>query len=116
MKMRLILIVVVVASIVYGCLWIDVANPFNFFVPRSARFTLNRFRSIRPSGSVVDAAKLLGEPTKVVKENRFDPECPACIEYCFMGEPPNWIVGFHEAWLVADQQGRVVRVFENTEP
>lgn len=104
------------AVAVWCLLWFGFANPFNFFVPQSVRFSLSRFQTIEPGTSVADAVKLLGEPIKVVKEDRFDPSCPTCIDYCFMGEPPNWVVGFKEAWLIADQQGRVVRVFVNTEP
>lgn len=116
MRARRLVIVSIAAVSVIGLLWFGLANPFNLFVPRSARFSLSRFQGIELGTSIADAIKLLGEPVKVVKEDRFDPSCPACIAYCFMGEPPNWVISFQEAWLVADQRGRIVRVFVNTEP
>jgi hypothetical protein len=116
MKMRRFLIVLSAIALVCSLLWIGIANHFNFFVPRSEHFSLSRFRSIKSGSSMADAIKLLGEPVKVVKEGRFDPSCPTCLAYCFMGEPPKWVIGFQEAWLIADQQGRIIQTFENTEP
>jgi hypothetical protein len=116
MKMRRLVIILLIVACVYALLWFGLANPFNLFVPRSKHFSFSRFRTIKPGAPIEGAIKLLGEPVKVVKENRFDPDCPTCIAYCFMGEPPNWVFGFQEAWLIADRQGKIVQVFVNTEP
>ena len=116
MRMRRFAIFLLAATVVYGILWIGIANPFNFFVPRSDNFSMRRFSTIKPGSSMADAINLLGKPLKVVKEDRFDPGCLACSEYCFMGEPPRWVIGFREAWLIADKQGKIVRVFVHTEP
>lgn len=115
MRVRL-TIGVLVAAVLFGLLWFISANPLNLFVPKSERFSLRRFQAIKLGTSIADAIRLVGEPVKVVKEGRFDPSCPTCIAYCFMGEPPSWVIGFQEAWLVADQQGKIVQVFVNVEP
>jgi hypothetical protein len=100
----------------YAFLWLILANPLNLFVPKSENFSLERFQAIEPGTSIADAISILGKPIKVVKTDRFDSSCPACASYCFMGEPPEWLVGFQEAWLIADERGRIVRTFFNTEP
>jgi hypothetical protein len=116
MKIRRIVTALLVAAFLYALLWQVFANPFNLFVPQSDHFSMKSFRAIKPGTSVAEAINRLGKPIKVVKENRFDPDCPTCIAYCFMGEPPKWVIGFQEAWLIADRQGKIVQVFENTEP
>lgn len=116
MKWRRPVVFLLTPASLVALLWLGIANPLNLFVPRSARFSQDRFRSIKPGTPIIEAIKLLGEPIKTVREDRFDPSCPACVSYCFMGEPPSWVVSFQEAWLVADQQGRIVRVFVNAEP
>jgi hypothetical protein len=116
MRSRRLFTVLLAGAVVYGFLWLGFANPFGLFVPRSERFSLSRFQTIKPGTAIAAAIKLLGKPVKVVKEGRFDPSCPTCLAYCFMGEPPKWVIGFHEAWLIADQHGKIVQVFENTEP
>ena len=116
MKVRHPVVALLVGVFVFGFIWVLLANPFNLFVPRSERFSLTRFKAIEPGTSVADAIKLLGKPVKVVKKDRFDPSCPTCIAYCFMGEPPGWVFGFQEAWLIVDHKGKVVQVFLHTEP
>ena len=116
MKVRRIAVTSLAVAGVTSLLWLFLANPYNFFVPRSAHFSTSRFKSIDLGTPIADAIKLLGEPVKIVKEDRFDPSCPSCTAYCFMGEPPDWVISFQEAWLIADHQGRVTRVFINSEP
>lgn len=113
---RRLLIILLTAAGAFVVLWLGFANPLNLFVPRSERFSLSRFQTIESGSSIADAIQLLGEPIKVVKVDRFDPSCPACVAYCFMGEPPSWVIGFQEAWLIADQRGQIVQVFLHTEP
>ena len=113
---RLAVILVLIVAIIYFFLWFGLANPINLFVPRSEHFSLSRFRKIEPGTSISDAIRLLGAPVKVVKQDRFDPSCPTCIAYCFMGEPPGWVIGFQEAWLITDQKGQIVQVILHTEP
>ncbi|MEO7417874.1 MAG: hypothetical protein ABI163_12500 [Thermoanaerobaculia bacterium] len=112
---RLVFFLLAVASVV-ALLWFGIANPFNFFVPRSSRFSTSGFREIKLGTPIGEVVKLLGEPVKVVKGNRFDPACVGCVAFCFMGEPPGWVVSFQEAWIIADQRGHVVRVFFHAEP
>lgn len=113
---RPIFIVLAAAAAAYVLLWQAVANPFNLFVPRSERFSISLFQTIEPGTSIAEAIKLLGEPIKVVSENRSDPSCPSCVAYCFMGDPPGWVIGFQEAWLIADRRGQIIRVFFHSEP
>lgn len=115
-KARRPLIILLAVASAYILLWLGFANPLNLFVPRSERFSMSRFQAIEPGSSIADAVKLLGGPIKVVKRGPLDPSCPSCVAYCFMGEPPNWVIGFQEAWLTADQRGQIVRVFVHTEP
>lgn len=116
MKMRRSVVALSTVTVVYILLWFSFSNPLNLFVPRSEHFSLKRFQAIEPGTSITDAIKLLGEPIKVVEKDRFDPSCPTCVAYCFMGEPPNWVISFQEAWLIADERGQVVHVFLHTEP
>ncbi len=110
------LILLAAAAAAYLLIWPVLANPLNLFVPRSERFSFSLFQTIKPGASIADAIKLLGAPVKIVKENRFDPSCRDCIAYCFLGDPPDWVIGFREAWLIADRQGRIRRTFINSEP
>jgi hypothetical protein len=116
MKVRRFALMSLTISFLCCALWWGLVNPFNAFVPRSERFSLDRFQTISVGSSIMDAIKVLGKPIKVVKEDRSDPSCPTCVSYCFMGEPPSWVVSFQEAWLVADQKGKIVRVFVHREP
>lgn len=97
-------------------LWLLVVNPFNFFVPQSERFSWSRFEEVKVGSSIAEVISDLGEPVKVVRRERLSTSCPNCVAYCFAGEPPSWIWGFKEAWLIADEQGRIVDVFVHTEP
>jgi hypothetical protein len=116
MKVRRLAAILSVLALAYGVLWVCFANPFNAFVPRSEHFSLSRFQTIGVGSSIAEAVRVLGKPIKVVKADGLDPSCPACVSYCFMGEPPKWGIGFQEAWLVADQQGRIVGAFLHREP
>lgn len=116
MTIRRLFIVALGFMSAWALLWLIFANPFNFFVPRSERFSMAQFRMFVPGSSISEAISVLGQPVAIVKRERPGSHCPSCVSYCFMGEPPDWVISFKEAWLVADQSGRVVRVFVNTEP
>jgi hypothetical protein len=103
---------------VLGCLvafaWFGAANPFNFFVRRSAHFSMREFQSIQLGTRIEDAVSLLGEPIMVRKSAGL--VCTGCTAYHFLGDPPPWVLSFQEAWLLVDTRGRVVTVTVNSEP
>ncbi len=96
--------------------WLFLANPFNLCVPQSEHFTMKKFKTFGPGNSIAQAISSLGDPVAVVRQEQWEVGCAGCVRYCFMGNPPSWIIGFQEAWLVADQNGAIVRSFVNTEP
>lgn len=116
MNRRHVFFAIAVVVIGWVLLWLGLANPFNFFVPRSKNFSMQRFNSFRPGDSISAAVAALGTPVTAIGADADDPDCPNCVRYCFLGEPPRWIVGFQEAWLVADPDGKIVRAFVNSEP
>lgn len=95
--------------------WLGVANPFNFFVRRSADFSEEEFLAIKAGTRIEDAINQLGAPIQVVRSRR-DLGCPGCVAYYFLGDPPSWLLSFQEAWLLVDRQGRVVTVTLHGEP
>jgi hypothetical protein len=94
--------------------WLLGANYFNLFVRRSEHFSRNEFRQIRPGMDVQDAISVLGKPILIRKSGGL--VCKDCTAYYFLGDPPSWLPSFEEAWLLADNQGRIVQVVENAEP
>lgn len=94
--------------------WLGAANPFNFFVRRSERFSMKAFRSVRAGVRIEDVIANLGKPIKIVRSDQ-DLGCPGCVAYYFLGDPPPWLVSYQEAWLLVDH-GRVVTVIINSEP
>lgn len=97
-----------------GLVWLGTANPFNFFVRRSERFSMKEFLAIQPGTRLEDAIAHLGKPIAVVR-SKYDLGCPGCVAYYFLGDPPPWLLCYEEAWLLVDR-GRVVSVTVNSEP
>lgn len=95
--------------------WFGAANPFNFFVRRSAHFSMNEFQSIEPGTRIEDAVSRLGAPIKIVR-TKHDLGCAGCVVYYFLGDPPDWLLSFEEARLLVDTHGRVVTVTVQREP
>jgi hypothetical protein len=100
--------------ILIGLVWLGAANPFNFFVRRSDHFSMKEFRSVRPGTNVADAIRRFGRPIDIV-HGKYDLGCPHCDAYYFLGDPPQWLPSYQEAWLLVDH-GRVVSVTVNSEP
>jgi hypothetical protein len=97
-----------------GLLWLEAANPFNFFVRRSEHFSMKVFRGIQPGMHIEDAISLLGKPITVQKSAGL--VCVDCTAYVFLGDPPPWLLCYQEAWLLVDSRGKVVNVTVNSEP
>jgi hypothetical protein len=111
--LRLILVgfVVLTAS---GYLFL--ANPFNLFVSKSSRFSKEKFESVRVGMKIEDVVRLLGEPIR--KGPLRDPpsDCMGCYIYYFMGDPPEWLHFYQEAWLYVGPEGRVRWKILHSEP
>ena len=109
------LIVAVSAIGLFLIIWIGLANPFNWFVRSSSKFTLKDFPAIQKGSRIEDAIARLGPPIAVVREG---PAlgCPDCSAYYFLGDPPPWLLSFREAWVLVDKQGWVVAETVNSEP
>lgn len=103
------------ALVAWFLLWMIIANPFNFFVHKSDRFSSASFRTIKPGTPISSAISLLGNPIEVMPLAP-DADCFNCSIYYFMGNPAPWLVGFEEAWLIVDAKGTVVQAVEHSEP
>jgi hypothetical protein len=75
---------------------------------------MKEFLSIQPGTNITDAVKHLGTPINIVYSGH-DLGCPHCEAYYFLGDPPQWLPSYQEAWLLVDH-GRVVTVTVNSEP
>jgi hypothetical protein len=108
-----------IGLVVFFCLvlvaWVFIANPMNFFVRRSDRFSFEEFESIKSGTRIEEAVARLGKPIAVVT-GPDDISCPKCTAYYFLGDPPSWVLSFREAWLLVDTKGRVVAVTVYEEP
>lgn len=82
-------------------------NPFNWLAQRSTNFTEERFLSIQVGTDIGQVIALLGEPLEIQKVSPIH-DCPGCKAYCFLGEPPIWVIEFREAWVIIDPAGKVV--------
>ena len=94
--------------------WFVAANPLNLFVRRSDRFSMEKFRSIKPGMRFDDAISLLGKPIIVRKSGGLI--CKDCTAYHFLGDPPSWLLSYQEAWLLVNSRGQVVTTTVNSEP
>jgi hypothetical protein len=93
-----------------------IANPFNWFTHKSARFSRERFVLVQSGMREQDLVRLLGEPLRVIEHTIPDPECKRCVSYYFMGDAPGWLPGFQEAWVYVDGDGVVKGKVWNVEP
>lgn len=96
--------------------FIFITNPFNWFTHRSERFSRERFDSVHSGMREQDLVRLLGEPLRVIEHTVPDPECKRCVSYYFMGDAPDWLPGFQEAWVYVDGDGIVRDKVWNIEP
>ena len=104
---RLVLVVLVLVLVA-------VLTP-RFAIERSESFSWGEFEAIE-IGSPVDAAIVgLGDPLRIEKHSSVS-DCPKCSSYFFLGNPPDWLPIYKEAWLVVDVRGKVVRRVTNLEP
>jgi hypothetical protein len=101
-----------------GTLLIVLVNPFNWGVQRSEHFTQEKFDSIRMGESIGEVTKDLGRPIGVTNRVGFPGICREgeCAIYTFTGKASRWVLSYKEAWVVVNQQGRVVHTVMYNEP
>lgn len=107
-------LIVAVALLLLG--YIVIANPFNLFLDRSSRFSHQNFERVRKGMSVDELVNLLGSPVQVKPLGSDYWMCPGCSSYCFMGNPPDWLVFYREAWVYVGPDKVVRKKFFNTQP
>jgi hypothetical protein len=111
------LLVKVLAFVVVAvCVYIFFANPWNWFVRRSDHFSEEKFLAIKPGISIEEVVKILGKPLRTIKIDADYGQCPSCTSYYFMGDPPDWLVSFKEAWILVSPDGKVRSTVLNLEP
>jgi hypothetical protein len=118
-KLRFKHVALVVALLLFvGATLFVIANPFNWGVRKSARFSFRRFTRIERGMTVEQAIVLLGQPLHVV--NGIEPPlCPSpstCRNFVFADEAKPWVVAYKKAWVIVDQNGRVVNTLLYEEP
>jgi hypothetical protein len=101
--------------LVLSGLYVVVINPLDWFLRESEHFSVDRFLAIEPGTELSKVTDVLGEPI-ATKELTPDQGCDNCSVHYFLGEPPGWLVGHREAWVVVDEKGRVVQRILNDEP
>jgi hypothetical protein len=95
--------------------YLFLANPFNWFVPRSKDYSEEIFEMITP-GEKLDAVKQrLGEPTATFLDPDLG-ECPGCSIVYFMGPAPNWLPTYQEAIVFVDSSGTILSSRTHEEP
>lgn len=93
-----------------------IRNPFNSFVKKSDHFSFRAFRTIEVGTPISAAIEMMGAPVRVEPLGGAYWRCPECSAYCFACNPPDWLIGYKEAWIYAGPDGLVRETFINTEP
>jgi hypothetical protein len=91
-------------------------NPFNWFLQRSSRFSYGAFKEIKPGMTVAEVKSAIGDPINVTVLESDYWQCSGCVAYCFMGNSPQWLEFYEEAWVFVGPDDRVRRAFLRREP
>lgn len=96
-------------------LYLLVINPFDWFLQKSDRFSIDEFIAVEAGDEFSEVTDLLGEP---IFEKNLPPYigCDGCSIHYFLGAPPDWLIGHREAWVIVDARGKVVQRILNDEP
>lgn len=108
-----ILLVAVGICLVIGFVFL---NPFNWFLQKSSRFSHDAFKKVRPGMTTAQVVIALGDPISMTALDSDYWQCPGCVAYCFMGNPPQWLEFYEEAWVYVGPDGRVRTTFLHSEP
>lgn len=110
---KLLLLIIGVSLVIGGLVFI---NPFNLFVQKSNRFSLDAFETIKPGMTELEVVSTLGDPISVTALGSDYWQCPGCSAYCFMGNPPQWLEFYQEAWVYIGPDNRVRGRIFHSEP
>lgn len=98
--------ILVVVGVALSVAYVAVFNPWNFFVPQSERFDLEKFVAIEQGDRLELVISELGQPTYVSKYS--STRKPFRRAVYFSGPPPDWLVGSLKAWLIVDENDLVM--------
>ena len=102
-----VLVVLSVAGLLLGALYLWFVNPMNWGTTTSEHFTIAKFESIKPGDRVETVIASLGQPLGIGDW----PQCaaPPYKNYVFAGDPvAPWVFGYRKAWVIVGNDGRVV--------
>jgi len=103
-----VLLVILIAAVALSGLALILLNPFDWFLDRSERFTVDGFLAIEPGMEITDVVERLGEPIRTSTLGELH-RCKGCRAYFFLGNPPGWLIMYREAWVIVDTDGTVVQ-------
>lgn len=83
---------------------------------KADNFSYEVFESVEPGTHISNAVKLLGPPIRVKPLGDDYWLCPQCLAYCFVCNPPDWLIGYREAWIYVGPDGIVKWKLYNTQP
>lgn len=116
MLRRLLFVGVLSAGVLIALILLNINNPLNFFIDRSANFSFEWFESVKPGAPISSAIQVLGDPVRIEALGADYWRCPECSAYCFACNPPDWLIGYKEAWIYAGPDGLIRQKFINIEP
>lgn len=93
-----------------------VRNPLNNFMVKSDHFSYEAFEAVKTGTHISNAIRVLGPPIRVEPLGDDYWLCPQCLAYCFVCDPPDWLIGYREAWIYVSPDGIVKRKIYNTQP
>ncbi len=99
-----------------GAIIFVLLNPFNWFIKKADGFDLEVFRQIEPGMQVSEVIDLLGEPIRISEVGVYSDSDIGKQAYYYMGDPPDWLASFVEAWVVIGPDGKVLHTIINHEP
>lgn len=115
-SMKILLFVAGLVVVLLAVLMLALANPLNSFMERSDHFSDEAFEAVEVGSNISSAIRTLGKPIRVAPLGDDYWLCPKCIAYCFVCNPPDWLIGYKEAWIYVGPDGIVKRKLYNTQP
>ncbi len=74
------------------------------------------FQLVKPGMQAVDVVRLLGEPIRISDVEVYKPSDVGLQNYYYMGDPPQWLMSYTEAWVIIGPDEKVLRTTVNFEP
>jgi len=113
-------LLVIAGFLLFVFMW---SNPFNWFIPTSSKFDVDRFfDEVKVDSPLSEVIEEFGEPLDV-KLSSWEPwrrpYCQGCLAYYFAGPAPEWVdtlyMRYRGAIVHADKDGIVKAVHMLTE-